>query len=174
MTNEWKFSLHTPRKKRSHRTRDALLVLFGLLVVLLFFSQRSRFDLDAHSGLHSNSGRRVVWTGPLDPDSMHWPPKERSRFNALLRGTLHRAEKIRIHVEPQDRYAAMDESTSLRFWYEIQIPPGQRVQSVVCRAQGGKQLAARLIRRMDEDVRHLEQAARERGPEKVDSFTNSM
>lgn len=172
MSADWNLSLE-PKKNKSQHVWTVILVLVGLGLLALFFSQNSRFDLQALGSDSRRSARRLVWTGPLTPKELRWRGGEERLLDGLLARELAHTRQLRIHVEAQDKYTELNRDTPLRYWYEMDVQNGERIRSVVLRSTPDD-LSSQLVRRLRADARDFRHTRRQMGTEKVDSFTNSM
>lgn len=174
MPERWKKALDPPKRKTHNYARDLLFVLLGLVVVLIFFGSRSRFDFHSNDYKgHADIKQKLVYDGELDPKKLGLPEAHFRPLERLLKRELPNLQQIRIHIERQDPYAKLQDDTELRYWFVITLKNGKRVRSVISRAPR-KELVARLTRRLDDDLTRYREAAHKLGKERIDSFTNTM
>ncbi|MEF2144677.1 MAG: hypothetical protein V3573_04460 [Desulfovibrionaceae bacterium] len=175
MPDSWKKALRdTPERKKSHYVRDFFLVLLGLLMVFIFFQSQSRFDFDprGYKGA-KHDPRKIVYSGPLKPENLNLGPKELRPLEKLLASEDRNYTQVRIHIEAQDSYGAMDSQTQLRFWCSMTMGDGRTVRSVIMRSTR-KDLVQNLTKRLRRDLDEYRETLRNTGKKNVESFTNTM
>ncbi|MGE4291106.1 MAG: hypothetical protein AB7E32_02740 [Desulfovibrio sp.] len=167
-------SLDPQESKPRHLVRDLLLILFGVGLVVLFFSNQSRFQFESRNFQDQERIKRtVVYDGELNPGNLGLSPAQLRPLEDLILREIEQMRQIRIHVERQDRYAELMDSTELRFWCVLTLENGSTVRTVIARTRRD-QLVAALTRRIADDLEKYRAAARKMGKERIDSFTNTM
>lgn len=165
---------HPPRRKPHNYLRDLILILVCVAAVVLFFHNQTRFNFDSQEFKHkAEVERKVVYDGELNPENLGLSSGQLQPLESWLARELPHLRQIRIHIERQDRYAKLVDSSELRYWFVLTLTDGKIVNSVIARTRRDR-LVANLVRRLTDDLAKYRDAASKIGKEHIDSFTNTM
>ncbi|MBU1247856.1 MAG: hypothetical protein KKB70_04085, partial [Proteobacteria bacterium] len=119
------------------------------------------------------SSELVYFAGGVVPESLGLDKAAmKPVYDAAAKNKRH-FKQVEIHLERQDSYGTLSDSTELRFYIILRFNDGQEMTSLYTRTTR-KGLARKIAWRMEEDMgKYFELIKKNRG-KKIEGVTNTM
>jgi hypothetical protein len=155
------------REKSRERTRNFLLVVLAVAVVVIFFN----LDIipKGESFFTRSAERKLEFTGDLA--RKQFSPKEIEELLAFIRRNGKLIDNLTIQTSLQDSYRAVGDTTQVLFEMRLALSDGGTISTPTRRSQR-KRLVPAILDKLDKDVSAYRKL-RQRGGE-GQSLVNTM
>ncbi len=160
-------------KKKRNYLRDVILVVIALVVVIVFLKSKSELSFNPDDLRQANSSdARLVFNGPLSIKELGLNAQDLKPIDRFIKGNAKHFKQVRVHVERQDSYGKLKDSSELRFFLVLKFNDNSEMKSVYTRSNL-KGLSRKIAWRMKEDMSKYFTLKRENRDKNVSGVTNT-
>ena len=167
-------NLDTKPPKKHNWTRDIILVLLAIALVVGIFNASNRFNFDTGKmRMDRTSSDLVYFAGDLVPEKLGLDKVAMQPVYDVAAKNKRHFKQVEIHLERQDSYGTLSDATELRFYIILRFNDGQEMTSLYTRTNR-KGLARKIAWRMNEDMgKYFELIKKNRG-KNIEGVTNTL
>ncbi len=166
-------NLNFKTKKKHNYMRDVILVIIALVLVIIFFKSKSELSFNPEDLRQAHSSNaRLVFNGPMGIKDLGLNANDLKPIDRFIKGNAKHFKQVRVHVERQDSYGKLKDSSELRFFLVLKFNDNSEMKSVYTRSNL-KGLTRKIAWRMKEDMNKYFTIKKENRDKNVSNVTNT-